>query len=297
MKKWFLFSLILCALAAALGPNVIADTSNDVSANVTVGGEAPTVSTITCVDGATLTLNAETTKLLNCSATITDLNGYEEIDSVRGVFYNSSAEDDSEDYTQNYKNGTCFFTEAGSGTDRDVECTFTVWYHANPNDWTVYFNATAGSDTAINTTTVTVSDLVALNVTETEIDFGSVDLGENSSQITTVIKNTGNVDIDLNINETLYNGGMYCTDVASDNITTDAASTGVRYNTTTGFIFADTVSNLTDTNPLYDFNLGEASDTGAPTAPTDDLYWLIKLPASGLTGSCSTTVRISATAS
>ncbi len=297
MKKLSLFLLILCALAAALGPNVIADVSNDVSANVTIGGEAPTVGAITCVDADPFTLNAETTKLLNCSATITDLNGYEDIDSVRGTFYNSTTEIETGDTRDNYKNGTCHFTEAGSGTDRDVECSFTVWYHANPNDWTVYFNATAGTDTAINTTTITVDSLIALNVSETEIDFGSVDMGDNSSEITTTIKNTGNVIIDLNINESVYNGYMNCTDVASDDIQTDAASTGVRYNTTTGFIFADTVSNLTDTSPLFDLNLAEADQNGDPTATSDDLYWLITLPASGLTGSCSTTVRISATAS
>ncbi len=295
MKKLSLFLLILCALAAALGSNVIADTSNDVSANVTIGGEAPTVGAITCIDADPFTLSAETTKLLNCSATITDLNGYEDIDSVNGFFYSSATVDDGADTRDNYENGTCYLT-TGSGTTREAECTFTVWYHANPTDWTVYFNATAGNDNVTNTTTITVDSLIALNVTETEIDFGSVDLDGTSDQVNITIKNTGNVVIDLSINESVYNGYMNCTDIASDDIQTDAASTGVRYNTTDAFTFDDTVSNLTDTSPSFDFNLAEADGSGSPTATSDDLYWLIKLPATGLTGSCSTTVRISATA-
>ena len=87
---------------------------------------------------------------------------------------------------------------------------------------------------------------------------------------------------------------MNCTDVESDDIQTDAASTGIRFNTTTGFTFANTVWNVTSTNALADVSWAEANENGAPTAPSTPLYWLIKLPSSGLTGSCSTTVRIAA---
>lgn len=298
MKKIF---LLLVALYVIVGSTldtlqVRADGANDdLTASVSVGTSAPTVGTITCVDGSTLTLSAETTKLLNCSATISDLNGYADISSVRGVFHNSSAESGASDTRDNYKNATCAFTNAGSGTTRDVQCTFSIWYHANPAAWTVYFNATdSGGLTGSNTTTVTLNSLVALNVSETSISFGTVSLGGTSSEITTNIKNTGNVVIDLNINESLYSGYMNCTDTGSDDIQTNAASTGVRYNTTTGFSFAATSWNLTSTNPLADVNWVESSDSGTPTAPSNPLYWLIKLPASGLTGSCSTTVRISA---
>ena len=297
MKKSFLLLVGLYVLVVfALDiPGVVADGPNDdLTADVTVGTSAPSVGTITCIDDP-LTLGAETTVLHNCSATITDTNGYENINSVRGTFFGSGSEGDSADTRSNYKNATCHFTNAGSGTTRNVECSFTVYYHADPASWTVYFNATDdGGLTGTNTDTLDVNTLVALNVTNTTIPFGTVALGGTSNQINMTIKNTGNVDIDLNINESLYNGVMYCTDGGSDNITTDDTSTGVKYNMTDGFSFDATTSNLTSTNLLLEFNLVEADQSGAPTAPTDDLYWLIKLPSTGLTGSCSTTVRISA---
>ncbi|NOR84842.1 hypothetical protein GQ473_01885 [archaeon] len=291
-----ILSLYIVVVFVLDTPSVLADGANDdLSANVTIGTSGPSVGAITCVDGATITLNAETTKILNCSATITDSNGYQDISSVRGTFYNSTTESETGDTQDNYKNATCAFTNAGSGTDRNIECTFTVWYHANPADWTVYFNATdAGELTGNNTATITVNTLVALNVTESIIDFETVALGGTSNEITTAIKNTGNVIIDLNINETLYNGYMNCTDADSDDIQTDAAGTGIRYNTTASFAFDDTSWNLTATNSLADVSWAESSDSGAPTAPTNNLYWLLKLPSSGLKGDCSTVVRISA---
>ncbi len=296
VSLFLIVSIYLTVVFVLDSPNVLADGDNDdLDANVTIGTAAPSVGAISCVGGTTLTLNAETTKLLNCSATITDSNGYQDIISVRGTFHNSTSESDGGDTRDNYKNATCVFTNTGSGTDRNIECAFTVWYHANPADWTVYFNATDnGGLTGNNTATITVDTLIALNVTETAIDFETVALGGTSNEITTAIKNTGNVIIDLNINETLYGGYMNCTDADSDDIQTDAAGTGIRYNTTTSFTFSDTPWNLTASNPLVNVSWAEADESSTPTAPTNDLYWLLKLPSSGLKGDCSTVVRISA---
>ena len=176
---FLIVSMYLTVVFVLDSPNVLADGDNDdLDANVTVGTSSPSVGAISCVGGATLTLNAETTKLLNCSATITDANGYQDILSVRGTFHNSTAESDGGDTRDNYKNATCRFT-ADDTLTRDVECTFTVWYHANPADWTIYFNATDdGGLTGNNTETITVDALVALNVTETAIDFETVALGQ-----------------------------------------------------------------------------------------------------------------------
>ncbi|MCK4551117.1 MAG: hypothetical protein KAT91_04135, partial [Candidatus Aenigmarchaeota archaeon] len=182
VSLFLIVSIYLTVVFVLDSPNVLADGDNDdLDANVTIGTAAPSVGAISCVGGTTLTLNAETTKLLNCSATITDLNGYQDISSVRGTFYNSTSESDAGDTRDNYKNATCSFTNAGSNNDRNIECTFPVWYHANPAEWTVYFNATDGGGlTGNNTATITVDTLIALNVTETAIDFATVALGGTS---------------------------------------------------------------------------------------------------------------------
>ena len=293
---YLLFVIVILGL-----PQVIADGDNDnLTTTVTVQDEAPTVGTITC-NPSPFTPSAETTSVLNCTATVTDTNGYQDIGGLRAEFYNDSR-GSSANYTKHYNNASCLFTNNGTtSTTSDVECTFVIYYHANPADWTIYFNASDadGSVASGNSTnTVTVSQLTALNVTNTTIAFGTVNLGATSSEVTTTIKNTGNVDIDLRINESLYGGQMACDGVGSANLTTDAVSTGVRYNTTTGFTFADTTWKLTDSNDLIDVNWTKSyTGTGTPTPSENNLYWLIKLPSTGLSGTCTTTTRISAATS
>lgn len=299
MKREELVSLIyVFFVLVALGlPQVIADGDNDnLTTTVTVQNSAPTVGSITCTPSS-LTPTAETTAMLNCTATITDLNGYQDLTGVRAEFYNDSL-GASSNYTKHYNNATCILYNNVTTTST-AECTFSTYYHANPAAWTIYLNATDSAvNTGSNTNTVTVNQLTALNVTNTSIPFGSVNLGAQSSEITTAIKNTGNVNIDLNINESLYGGQMACNGVGSANITTDAGSTGVRYNTTSGFNFDTAPWKLTGSNNLRDVNFTKSYvGSGTATPPQYNLYWLIKLPASGISGTCTTTTRISAAAS
>ncbi len=298
MKREEIVSLIyvLFVLIAVGLPQAIADGDNDnLTTTVTVSNSAPTVGAITCP--SSLTPTAETTVTLNCNATVTDLNGYQDLAGVRAEFYNDSL-GASANYTKHYNNATCILTDNVTTTSV-AKCTFNIYYHASPVIWTIYFNATDSSgSTGSSTNTVTVNQLTALNVTNTSIPFGSVSLGAQSSEITTAIKNTGNVNIDLNINESLYGGQMACNGVGSANITTDAASTGVRYNLTSGFNFDTAPWKLTESNDLRDVNFTKSYvGTGTATPPQYNLYWLIKLPASGISGTCTTTTRISAAAS
>jgi len=297
-KLIVLVYLLLLVVALAM-PSVLADgTDDNLITSVTVGNELPTVGPITC-NSYSFTPIAESTILLNCTATVSDPNGYEDLAGIRAEFYNDTRGLPA-NYTKHYYNDTCSFTQNGTtSTNSTVECLFTIYYHANPADWTMYFNVTDGTAgaTGNNTETITIQSLTALNVTHTEINFGSLDLGDTSAQQTTTIKNTGNVELDIRINESLNAGNMTCDGSGSDNLTTSAAATGVRYNTTNSFNFDDTSWKLTSENDLIDVNWSKSYDGSSSAPPEYNLYWLIKIPSSGISGTCTTTTRISATAS
>ncbi len=162
----------------------------------------------------------------------------------------------------------------------------------------IYLNVSdAEGNTGNNTGKVTINQLISLNVTNTTIPFGSVDLGQESSQVTTTIRNTGNVDIDIKINESLNGGNMTCSGPGSANINTSADTTGIRYNTTDSFVFDETSWRLTQDDDTRDVNWAKNNDASDATPPEYNLYWKIKLPGSGISGTCTTITRISATAS
>ncbi|MEA3342826.1 MAG: hypothetical protein U9Q92_01545 [archaeon] len=297
--KYFVLLYLLLLLVVLATPAVLADGLNDnLTTYVIVGNAAPTVGEITCDPPSTITLTAETSTLLNCTATVSDNNGYENLMGIRGEFYNDSL-GASDNYTKHYNNATCLFTSNGTtDTNSTVECTFSIYFHANPAEWTIYFNVSdAAGDTGSNTGTITVASLTALNVTETVINFGNLDLDETSAQQNTTIKNTGNVELDIRINESSHGGNMSCDGVGSADINTSATSTGVRYNTTNAFIFDEADWELTSNNNLIEVNWSKSYDGGSTTPPGYDLYWLIKVPSSGVSGNCSTVTRITATAS
>ncbi|MCK5698612.1 MAG: hypothetical protein KAH93_02105 [Candidatus Aenigmarchaeota archaeon] len=296
--KYFILSYILLLLLLVAIPAVIADGADDnLTTTVTVGNDPPTVGEVTC-NSSSFTPIAESTILLNCTATVSDPNGYQDLGGIRAEFYNDTRGDDA-NHTIHYYNDTCLFTQNGTtSTNSTVECLFTIYYHANPADWTMYFNVTDGDgESGNNTETITIQSLTALNVTNTTIPFGDVGLGEESAQITTTIKITGNVNLDLNINESLYGSNMSCDGVGSANITTNAATTGVRYNTTDSFTFDDTTWKLSSGNDLADVNWSKSNEVSSTVPPEYNLYWKIKIPASGVSGTCTTTTRIAATES
>jgi len=88
---------------------------------------------------------------------------------------------------------------------------------------------------------------------------------------------------------------MSCDGSGSADIVTNAADTGVRYNTTDGFTFSDTTWKLSSSNDLADVNWQKSDEQTVTVPPEYNLYWKIKIPASGVSGLCTTTTRISAT--
>ncbi len=281
-------------------PTVLAAGEN-ITTNVTVSNVAPTVGAITC-NPSSLTPTAGTNTTVSCWATLSDDNGYGDINQsklVTNFWYNETkTETSDDDLNDHYSNGSasnagtdCTWTDA-SGTDITVNCSYTTRYYidptVSPNVWTVKFVVNDTSDgTGNNETTYTVDSFLGLDVKETSIEYGTVDLGATSLEQITNITNWCNQLIDVDLRESEYSGELYCPDTDT-NITTDAASTGIRFNETSGFAFVNGTE-LTGTSTTFTaFDLDYYNATGTTDGESaNGLYWLLKVPDTGVGGTCS----------
>lgn len=213
--------------------------------NVTVGNEAPIVTNV-LVEGVenatTIALSAGNTTSINCSATIIDANGHNDVtdyaNATGRLFTNSSSLTAADDNNHHYTNSSCTYYGA-SGNQTYVECFFDVWYYANnsknatngdANDdaggvWWCHINVTdfSGAEGHHNGT-FEVSTLAGLQLFVNVIDWGSRAVGSNwTVNIQTVqINNTGNDPIDFRANGThLYKTTPPLANISVDRIKVD----------------------------------------------------------------------------
>lgn len=158
--------------------------------NVTVGTPAP----------LNVTLNAGSTTILQCNATLRDWNGYNDITNVNATLYyflNSSGQAD--DRNEHYTNGSCVEVSNNGEHYANYSCTFNIFYFANNGTW--YCNVSAIDNKnftgSLNGSTV-INQLYALNVTDI-IDYGNLSVTDYSNNITATITNFGNTNINVSV--------------------------------------------------------------------------------------------------
>ena len=256
---------------------VIADSA---TTTATIGNATPTVSAIT-IAGPTVTLSEGTTITVTSTCTVTDNNGYADITAVAADFYDDDAQNYgcSDDENDCYADIVCA-TSSCADTQCSVLCTATVLYYANDTaNWKWYITATDDDATSNSTSSVaiTVSQLVALDVANS-ISYttggGNMALGGTSDGATTTITNTGNKSgLDAQVSATAV---MTC-DTGTLNQSAQHYATS-----TSGFAYGDGVA-LSDS--ATNAGMGIAQRTDATT--TDNVYWKLQIPSSGVEGSCS----------
>ncbi len=278
--------------------------SDTVTMQVSLSNAAPLVGAISCTPSS-LTPSAGVNTTVFCNATLTDTNGWNDINqsSMNATFYLSATpKDAADDLNIHYSNGSlssagtaCTFT-GGSGNTVEAQCNFTTRYFITPGTWTVNFtvNDTAGDMAISNSTSYTVETILGLNIVESLVNFGSLSLSETSTEKTTTLQNLGNTLIDVNLS--MAGGILDCPDPYSD-LDIDGTD-GIRYNLTTSFTFTQGIA-LTDTaTPYTEFDANYYNATGTADGTTSkDLYWLLRVPASGVGGTCTGTTTIVATTS
>ena len=197
-----LFSLISIALLSNLAyANNPGDYNQSVTTKVNVTNAPPKILSVTLPNP--INLNPGLTKEINCTAKISDWNGWQDIKLVNATFWDNSTD------TMNDPdiNITHYTTNCTNGTNEGpynitYYCTFNIQYYAyNSSNWicnvTALDNSTYNfTDSTYNTTTI--NPLYAINVT-TEIDFGDAAVGDMIGNKTANITNFGNQAINISV--------------------------------------------------------------------------------------------------
>lgn len=306
-KKTALLSAGLLSMVAVLiifsVPFVTAVDSN-ITMTVDIVNQGPFLSTPSC-SPASLTPTAGANTTVTCATNITDHNGVGDIDQTTlGAFLYKTGEviGAADDLNDHYSNGTSSETSddcawsVQNGTTIQATCTFNTRHFIDPATWIANFTVNDTNGPTTNTselTSYTVNSILGVDAHTTAIDFGTVELGNISSEQSTVIANAGNVQIDFNFSETANAGYLACDGTGSDNIATSNTTSGVRYNLTTSFDFdvaeqlAFPGTNYTEVNLNY-----YAATSTTDGASTDTMYWLLKVPNVSVGGTCTGTVTI-----
>ncbi|MFA5348959.1 MAG: hypothetical protein WC309_01145 [Candidatus Paceibacterota bacterium] len=285
---WAIVGIIICSSILSTS-SVIAD-SDTANTLTVIGNATPTVVINSQTTPITL-IEDGYTAVAWATATVSDNNGCDEVKfatSIVAVFYDSAtvATSCSANGRNCYPNAstTCAFSSTdpcdGVGdTSVGWSCYVNPWHYANESaSWTWYIAASDASSTASSTSGfVTVSPLLALNVTETEIDYGTLALNTLSNQTTTTVENTGNdTALDVGIKES----------VSFDCNVGTIAPQYEHFSQSSGFAYGEGTA-LWSTSTTIDADIVQGSD-GTET-PSEPVYWLLTTPADGVSGSCQGT--------
>jgi hypothetical protein len=292
MKK-IAIAFVMLALAIALfsAKAVYADTA---SGNVTITNAVPTMGTATLLNqagaDAAITLTAGSTVIVTASVTVTDTNGGANIANATGKLYHStSTSAGADDENIHLTNSTCTLGTP-SGNDVLATCKFTMNFMALGGTWTANITATDLANTVVSAQdNNTVNDLAGLDVTDTVIEFGGMALGTNTTSPTTMtVRSQGNVQIDAQ-----YKGDAYaCTAGTIPVGNTAYGLTGANYDELSALTNL-TVGDVTQTG----FDLGVRGVATANGANSDkNELWGILIPTSGISGTCTDTLTVTAIA-
>jgi hypothetical protein len=252
--------------------------------------QAPTVSGVIVndSDGGAIQLSVADDMVVLCNATVSDQNGYQDVNASNATMYHqSSSSSAADDYNVHYTNNSCSFT-GGSGNDRNVSCAFTLHHEALNGTWTCNVSARDSANaTGSSNWNNSVDQLVSLAVLEDSIAFGTMSPGQNSSFAnSTNITNKGNVVIDILVSA---NADMSCS------VSGLIGVGNISYNHTSGNYDSMTQKKLSitpGTESLFDLGISGII-TADGVAASKKEYWAINIP-SGVRGVCNNTVTVTA---
>jgi len=280
---------------------VLSDTYNDnttVLSKLNVTNVAPHITgMVVYKDGtapaSTIVLEEGTSIVVRCNGTVNDTNGVADISSVNATIHWESYSG-SPDNNVLEENSSCLEVTQIDSLASYYTCTFDVWYYANNGTWTCNMTAkdTGGLKNS-STATREVDPLLALNLSNTEIDFGELDPNEISASDKVVnISNMGNRNISIAIRA--Y--GVSVGDGWAMNCTVNNISLNYeRYSTSSGQAWTSmtpvpgTFTAITGLTVLHRVDDGDSSYKNS----TNSTYWKIKAPL-GTRGVCNGTVEFSA---
>lgn len=308
-----LFSVI--ALVALIALIIVSSSADDVSQTAAVTSAAPTVDSVTIAltslgsSASAIDLTENTTTTVYIHGTASDSNGCEHIDDADGgsstwavAFYRTSVAGGSS-CTAN--NSNCYqdtevdaditnCTSGGSDLSVDYEFDIDVRYFADATDassspdyssttWTANVNITDdAAETGSSSATTEMNTLKAINV-DSSVDYGTMALGANSSEQDITLTNTGN---DNDLDPTIEQASVWSCTVGT------IAVSALHWNTVSGEgYWAGTTTTVSGVD-LDNFSIIKATTTAHGS--TDDVYTTLRLPTTGVGGSCTSVLTFTA---
>ncbi len=283
---FLLFSSFLGAVIADVGENVT------VISEMGIGKSPPIINYIDVEQGS-VTLIANSTKVVNCSAEIIDYDTEIDIVNVSAEFFHSSSGYGSpNDNNDHYTNYTCY-VDLSYGDVNTVlaTCLFDIWFYANAGTWNCTVNVTDDFGFGVkDSNTTTIQSLLAISLPDI-INYGTVNATYVSDEDPVNITNVGNVMLNLSLSGYAVTEGdglaMNCS-LGNSNISVNHE----KYNSTTSNTsvmgltdFDSTYVNLTGSPDVKEFNLNYRSNDTINYA-TNTTYWRIYVPL-GVGGNCS----------
>lgn len=307
-----LFSVVaIVALAAVLYLTLGGTLADDTSQSAGVNNAGPTVDSLATEDtegndltAVTLTENGLTT--IEFEGVASDENGCEDINDPTLWTYTvyrtdvtdgaNCTPDANDCYQGNPNNITVNSCDGAGDLSLNFEAGIDLEYFADATDasapihsgtnWTVKFvvRDESANEAAELTDTFEVNSLQALDLSG-PVNYGNLTLGSDSAQQTITVTQTGNQVFDVNVSMP----NMTCNGAGSD----DILASQLHLSTSDGFTYGTGDQAVSNTPSHFDLNMGVRTDD--LSALTKDIYAILRLPASGLRGTCSETMTIEAT--
>ena len=248
--------------------SALAADSANMSPSMTVSSDAPEITSMVISAGSyDPTESGNTTITVNFN--VSDANGVTDLDDSKANIY---VDDAATFVTAVSKyNRLCSPTVNWSATVREYQCDTDLEFYDIAGTYST--NITAGdgattiwNNTATNAPTFTYTTLVAATVDDTGISFGTVTLNQNDQGATenpTVVTNTGNADLQMNVTGANLVGGSYTFNVGNFSVSLDGTPTAE-------------LSLTTGTQQIIVGAVNATASAGASS--TEELYWFVDVP-------------------
>ena len=235
-------------------------------------------------------LNAGSVKIIYCNFTVTDNDNVSDIKSINSTLYhnsvNSNSKDDNNDH---YTNNSCEIT-GSSEFNQDYSCSFSMLYYSNLGTWscnaTAYDNSNASGSLKTDTN---VNELIALDVAQSVIDYGNLQVGNISQEDSNLtITNLGNRGINITLEGYgITEGDGLAMDCLQNNIPVGYEKYSVNFQEN----YINMINLTTTAQQIGNFTLPQRTDDEEYKEDRNNTYWKIKIPY-GVKGSCNGSIKL-----
>jgi hypothetical protein len=241
--------------------------------------QPPQVSNVSLNNGENIYLIEGSTTSVYASATVYDLNGYQDITSISAKIFRSGVGESCSENSNNCYNAISCATTSCSGTSCNVLCEFWLWFNADPTytgtpweneSWVAKIEARDTknySGSATNSTeSVKVMPLLAISVPPI-LSYGSLSPGQKTDPLSTstIVYNTGNCSLDLSLYGEDMRAGNFSISVSKQRF----ATSSINY---------DQAIPLSYTSSTLDLNIPK--NTSTSSFSTAEIWWGIEIPTS-----------------